>query len=152
MDIRYWTRPQILQSEESDLANSLPKSTIRAWSLQCGKLNFWSTRPKTDARYIFYTKFHLTRPIFHSPSSKCTRIGKRASDSLPDCPYISLIFLLRVFLVGKVGESVSLCFHPTMGILVPSRMGVRDVWKIRTTMIKSHESLYLTHWLRQSDA
>ena len=42
--------------------------------LQCGKLNFWSTRPKTDAPYMFYTKFHLPRPVFHSPSSKCTRI------------------------------------------------------------------------------
>ena len=35
---------------------------------QCGKLNFWSTRPKTDVLYMFYTKFHLPRPIFYSTS------------------------------------------------------------------------------------
>ena len=52
---------------------------------QCGKLNFWSTRPKTDVLYMFYTKFHLPRPIFYSPSSKCTYIGERASVSLPHC-------------------------------------------------------------------
>ena len=40
---------------------------------------------KTDARYMFYTKCHLPRPIFHSPSSKSTRIGERASVSFPDC-------------------------------------------------------------------
>ena len=49
---------------------------------QCGKLNFWSTRPKTDVPYMFYTKFHLPRPIFYSPSSKCTRIGEHKFPSL----------------------------------------------------------------------
>ena len=53
---------------------------------QCGKLNFWSTRPKTSVPYImFYKKFHSPRPTFYSPSSKCTRIGERASVSFPHC-------------------------------------------------------------------
>ena len=30
---------------------------------------------------MFYTKFHSPRPIFYSASSKCTRIGERASVS-----------------------------------------------------------------------
>ena len=34
---------------------------------------------------IFYKKFHSPKPIFHSPSSKCTRIGERAGISFPDC-------------------------------------------------------------------
>ena len=45
--------------------------------VQCAKLNFWSTRPKTDVLYMLYTKFHLPRPIFYSPSSKRTCIGER---------------------------------------------------------------------------
>ena len=44
---------------------------------------FWSTRPKTDVPYMFYTKFHLPRPIFYLPSSNCTRIGEQASVSFP---------------------------------------------------------------------
>ena len=34
---------------------------------------------------MFHTKFHLPRPIFYSPSSKCTRTGERASFSFPHC-------------------------------------------------------------------
>ena len=45
---------------------------------QCGKLNFWSTRPKTDAPYMFYIRFHSPRRIFYSPSSKFTQIGQGA--------------------------------------------------------------------------
>ena len=59
------------------------KSHIWPWKfkvkVQCGKLNFLSTRPKTEV----YTKFNLPRPIFCSPTSKCTRIGERASVSFP---------------------------------------------------------------------
>ena len=43
---------------------------------QYGKLNFWSTRPKSDVPYMFYTKFYLDKPNFYSLSSKWTRIGK----------------------------------------------------------------------------
>ena len=50
---------------------------------QCGKLNFWSTRPKTDLSYMFYTKFYLPRPIFYSPSSKCTPTGEWTSVNSP---------------------------------------------------------------------
>ena len=35
--------------------------------------------------YIAYTKFHLPRPVFHSPSQIFTRIGKQASTSFPAC-------------------------------------------------------------------
>ena len=51
--------------------------------LQCGKLNFWSIRLKTDVLYMFYTKFRLPRSIFYLPSSKCSQIGERASISFP---------------------------------------------------------------------
>ena len=37
---------------------------------QCGKLNFWSTHPKTDVPYKFYTKFHSPKPIFYSTQFK----------------------------------------------------------------------------------
>ena len=50
---------------------------------QRGKLNFWDTRPKTHVLYMSYTKFHSLGPIFYLPSLKCTRIGERASVSLP---------------------------------------------------------------------
>ena len=56
----------------------------------CGKLNFWSTRPKTDAPNMFYTKFHSPRPNFRSPSSKSTRSGERASLSFPDWIHFKL--------------------------------------------------------------
>ena len=39
---------------------------------------------------MFYTKFHLPRPIFYSPSSKCTHIGKRVSVSFPHCIYSNI--------------------------------------------------------------
>ena len=54
-------------------------------TLQDGKLNFWSTHPKTDVPYMFYTKYHSARWIFYSPNSKCTFIGERASISFPHC-------------------------------------------------------------------
>ena len=34
---------------------------------------------------FFICSIHLPRPIFYSPSSKCTRIGERASVSFPHC-------------------------------------------------------------------
>ena len=43
---------------------------VMAWCRQAaselaerGKLNFWSTRPKTDVSYMFHTKFHSPRPL-----------------------------------------------------------------------------------------
>ena len=59
-----------------------------AWWCQCGKLNFWSTRLKTDVLYMFHTKFHLARSIFYSPRSKCTCIGEQAHASFPHCDAI----------------------------------------------------------------
>ena len=50
---------------------------------QCGKLNFWDTRPKTDVPSMSYAKLHLPRPILYLPSLKCTCIGERASISFP---------------------------------------------------------------------
>ena len=85
--------PDIWQGQLNILWNSTHKCTCSfnslcpsdaIWHRQCGKLNFWSTRPKTDAPYMFYSKFHLPRPTFHFCSSKCTRIGKRASVNFPD--------------------------------------------------------------------
>ena len=55
------------------------------WQQQCGKLNFWSTRSKTDFPYMFYTKFHWPGPIFCSSSSKCTHIGEWGSVSFLHC-------------------------------------------------------------------
>ena len=52
---------------------------------QAGKLNFFGTRPNWAVSYIAYTKFHLPRPVFHSPDQIFTRIGKRASPSFPAC-------------------------------------------------------------------
>ena len=52
-------------------------STNTCFGLQCGKLNFWNICPKTDVPCMFYAKFYLPRPIFYSPSTKFTHIGKR---------------------------------------------------------------------------
>ena len=49
---------------------------------QCGKLNFWSTHPKTDVPNMFCAKCHSPGPDFYLPSSKCTHIGERGSVSL----------------------------------------------------------------------
>ena len=59
--------------------------------MQCGKLNFWITRPKTAVPYMFYTNFHLPKPIFYSSSSKCTHIGERASISFPHW-YVTILY------------------------------------------------------------
>ena len=34
---------------------------------QAGKLHFFGTRPNWVVSYIAYTKYHLPRPVFHSP-------------------------------------------------------------------------------------
>ena len=52
-------------------------STNTCFGLQYGKLNFWNICPKTDVPCMFWVKFHLPRPIFYSPSTKFTHIGKR---------------------------------------------------------------------------
>ena len=59
-----------------------PKSFIKLAGpniQQARKLNFFGTRPKWVVSYIDYTKFHLPRPVFHSPGQIFTRIGERAS-------------------------------------------------------------------------
>ena len=65
------------------------------WSLifqrvqQVGKLKLFGTRPNWAVYYMYittwYTKFHLPKPVFHSPDQIFTRIGERASASFPDC-------------------------------------------------------------------
>ena len=41
---------------------------------QAGKLKFFGTHPNWVVSYIYYTKFHSPRPIFHSPVQIFTRI------------------------------------------------------------------------------
>ena len=41
--------------------------------------------------YIAYTKFHLTRPVFHSPNQIFTHIGERANASFPACNIDGLV-------------------------------------------------------------
>ena len=53
------------------------------WRFQARKLKFFGTRPKWVVSYIAYTKFHLPRPVFHSPGQIFTRIGEQASASFP---------------------------------------------------------------------
>ena len=77
-----WQSPESISQEV--LMNLICNMCLET---QCGKLNFWSTRPKTDAPYMFYTKFHSPRPIFHSPSSKCICTGERTSISFSDWDY-----------------------------------------------------------------
>ena len=60
----------------------------RASNVSAAKLNFWSTHPKTDVPYMFYTKFHSPRPIFYLPSSKYTHIGNLASVNFPHWMWI----------------------------------------------------------------
>ena len=93
--VDHWSTISSFNQEKFQLFASLQCwwiiGNVRSWSyifntfIQCGKLNFWSTRPKTDVPYLFCTKVHSTRPIFYSPSSKCTRIGERASISFHYC-------------------------------------------------------------------
>ena len=58
--------------------------THRIWKFKralvkqrAAKLNFFGTRPNWAVFYIAYTKFHLPRPVFHSPGQICSRIGER---------------------------------------------------------------------------
>ena len=69
---------------------------------QAGKLKFFGTHPNRVVSYIAYTKFHSPRPIFHSPGQIFTRIGERASTSLPGCSRQNLLcsefhFVLHTF-------------------------------------------------------
>ena len=50
---------------------------------QARKLKYFCTPPNWVVSYIAYTKFHSARPVFHSPHQIFTRIGKRASASVP---------------------------------------------------------------------
>ena len=50
---------------------------------QAGKLKIFGTRPNWAVSYIAYTKFHLPRPVFHSPGQIFTHIGGRALVSQP---------------------------------------------------------------------
>ena len=55
-------------------------------------LSVWETKflehsPEMDVLYMSYTKFHSPRSIFYLTSSKCTRIGERASISFPHWPW-----------------------------------------------------------------
>ena len=63
--------------------NSLWNSYIFIPENQAGKLKFFGTRPNWAVSYIAYTKFHLPRPVFHSPNQIFTRIAERASASFP---------------------------------------------------------------------
>ena len=58
---------------------------------QARKLNFFGTRPKWVVSCIAFTKFHLPRPVFHSPGQIFTRIGERASASFPACLNIASV-------------------------------------------------------------
>ena len=51
--------------------------------IQAGKLKLFGTRPNWAVYYIAYTKFHLPKPVFHSPDQIFTRFGERASASFP---------------------------------------------------------------------
>ena len=63
----------------------------------------WETKflehsPKKRCSYMFYTRYHLPRPIFYSPSSKCTRIGKRVSFPHRYCSsFVRFIFWNHIF-------------------------------------------------------
>ena len=52
---------------------------------QAGKLKFFGACPNWVVSYIAYTKFHSPRPVFHLPDQIFTRIGERASASVPAC-------------------------------------------------------------------
>ena len=56
-----------------------------AWTQQAVKLKFFGTRPNWAVCYIAYTKFHLPRPVLHSPGHIFTPIGEWASASFPAC-------------------------------------------------------------------
>ena len=63
------------------LQNVVP--LVETEHFQAEKLNFFGTHPNWAVSYIAYTKFHLPRPVFHSPGQSFTRIGERASASFP---------------------------------------------------------------------
>ena len=50
---------------------------------QAGKLKFFGTRPNWAVFYTTYTKFHLPRPVLHSPGHIFTRIDEQPSASFP---------------------------------------------------------------------
>ena len=53
----------------------------------------WETKnflalDQTGQSHIAYTKFHLPRPVFHSPGQIFTRIGEQVSASFPACVWV----------------------------------------------------------------
>ena len=50
---------------------------------QAGKLKNFGALPNWAVSYIACTKFHLPRPVIHSPGHIFTRIGERTSPSFP---------------------------------------------------------------------
>ena len=74
--------PYFIASGRDQKNGSMPQWVKHSLIHQCAKLNFWSTRLKTDIPCMFYIKFHLPRPIFYSPSLKLTLVRGLALVSL----------------------------------------------------------------------
>ena len=79
---------------------------------QAGKLKFFGTWPNWVVSYIAYTKFHLPRPVFHSPGQIFTRIGERASASFPACQ--GFIIHIHIFTPWNWGGEVIIFKHDTL--------------------------------------
>ena len=101
--------------------------SARLQYLQCGKLNFWSTRPKTDVSWMFYTKFHSARPTFYLPSSRFICIGEQASFNFPHCSSIanSQLKLLQTCTKSSISWLI-LSLHPA---------NERRCYKVMTSLI-----------------
>ena len=90
--MRQWTGSALVQVMACRLFGAKP--------LQAGKLDFFGTRPDWAVSYIAYTKFHLPRPVIHSPGQIFTRIGERVSANFPACISWTSAGLLSIGLLG----------------------------------------------------
>ena len=81
-------------------------------------LKNFGTRPNWAVSYIAYTKFHLPRPVFHSPGQIFTRIGERASTSFQAC-----LHAFRQLDITWANVDSDLCHHMVLlghNELIPS--------------------------------
>ena len=125
---------------------------------QAGKLKFFSTHPNWAVSYIAYTKFHLPRPVLHSPGHIFTRIGEQASASFParfyhchqchdksDChiAYMLKHDLLKTNWLGKVPQSK----RKSILVLFPLSISKKNslVWHYHWNII----IIDIQHWIRK---
>ena len=113
---------------------------------QAGKLKIFGTRPNWAVSYIAFTKFHLPRPVFHSPSQIFTRIGERASTSFPACTHWMLFKTWIAYWAWSVCAFVLFLFTSWIVELNSLWLSHRELLIVISSALLLY--MFLTHSLR----